>query len=68
MTPNQQQYLAIVSGLAGQAALDLDPEELRRRALRWELSHSGRSGRTARQFIDQLTGELGLQQSLKPGQ
>lgn len=63
MTPNQQQYLAIVSGLAEQAGLDLDPEDLRRRALRWELSHSGRSGRTARQFIDQLTGELGLKKS-----
>lgn len=63
MTPNQQQYLAIVSGLAEQAGLQLDPEDLRRRALRWELSHSGRSGRTARQFIDQLTGELGLKQN-----
>ena len=63
MTPNQQQYLAIVSGLAEQAGLNVEPEELRRRALRWELSHSGRSGRTARQFIDQLTGELGLKQS-----
>ncbi len=63
MTPNQQQYLAIVSGLAEQAGLELDPEDLRRRALRWELSHSGRSGRTARQFIDQLTGELGLKQA-----
>lgn len=63
MTPNQQQYLAIVSGLAEQAGLDLDPEDLKRRALRWELSHSGRSGRTARQFIDQLSGELGLKKS-----
>ena len=61
MTPNEQQYLAIVSGLAEKAGLDLDPAELRRRAIRWELSHSGRSGRTARQFIDQLTGQLGLE-------
>lgn len=63
ITPNQQQYLAIVNGLAEQAGLKIEPEELRRRALRWELSHSGRSGRTARQFIDQLIGELGLKQS-----
>ena len=62
MTPNQQQYLAIVSGLAEQAGLKIEPEELRQRALRWELSHSGRSGRTARQFIDQLIGEIGLKQ------
>jgi predicted AAA+ superfamily ATPase len=60
VSPNQQQYLAIVDGLARQMNLEIDPEELHRRALRWELSHSGRSGRTARQFIDQLAGELRL--------
>lgn len=60
VSPNQQQYLAIVDGLARQMNLEIDPEELHRRSLRWELSHSGRSGRTARQFIDQLAGELRL--------
>ncbi len=61
LSPNQTQYLAIVDGLAAQAGITLEQEDLHRRALRWELSHSGRSGRTARQFINQLVGELGLQ-------
>lgn len=60
LSPNQQQYLAIVDGLAAHAGIALEQEDLHRRALRWELSHSGRSGRTARQFIDGLAGELGL--------
>ncbi|HEX2909795.1 MAG TPA: ATP-binding protein [Chloroflexia bacterium] len=60
LAPNQQQYLAIVDGLARQAGIEMDAEDLHRRALRWELSHSGRSGRTARQFVDQLAGELHL--------
>ncbi len=60
VSPTQQQYLAIVDGLAKQAGIELEPEDLHRRALRWELSHSGRSGRTARQFVDQLAGELRL--------
>ncbi len=61
LAPNQREYLAIVDGLASQAGITLEPAELHRRALRWEMSHSGRSGRTARQFVDQLAGELQLQ-------
>jgi hypothetical protein len=38
----------------------VDPEALRRRALQWAEWHNGRSGRTARQFVDHLEGELGL--------
>lgn len=62
VTPNQRQYLDIVYGLAKQAGIyDLLPEEnLKRRALQWEVSHSGRSGRLARQFVDHLAGELKL--------
>jgi predicted AAA+ superfamily ATPase len=62
VTPNQRQYLEIVKGLAKQAGIDglLTEEELKRRALQWEMSHSGRSGRLARQFIDHLNGELRL--------
>jgi predicted AAA+ superfamily ATPase len=35
-------------------------EELRRLALQWTMWHNGRSGRTARQFIDDLSGKLGI--------
>jgi predicted AAA+ superfamily ATPase len=35
------------------------PEErLRERALLWDRWHAGRSGRTARQFVDELEAEL----------
>jgi predicted AAA+ superfamily ATPase len=62
ITPNQRQYLEIVSGLARLAGIadQLSEDELKRRALQWEMSHSGRSGRLARQFIDHLSGELKL--------
>ncbi|MCX6023660.1 MAG: DUF815 domain-containing protein, partial [Chloroflexi bacterium] len=40
--------------------LDLDEDTLRRRGLAWAQQQNGRSGRTARQFIDALEGELRL--------
>ncbi|MDQ3791924.1 MAG: ATP-binding protein, partial [Actinomycetota bacterium] len=33
-------------------------EELRERAVLWDRWHAGRSGRTARQFVDELEAEL----------
>lgn len=60
LAPDQDRYLQIVSGLAAQRKLRIEPEELRARALTWAQRHNGRSGRTARQFVDHLTGELRL--------
>lgn len=60
LEPTQDQYVDIVRALAVRRGLTLDAEELRRRALQWATWHNGRSGRSARQFIDHLTGELGL--------
>jgi predicted AAA+ superfamily ATPase len=59
-SPNQAAYLAIVEGLARQRGLTIAPAALRARAIEWAAWHNGRSGRTARQFVDHLTGELGL--------
>lgn len=59
-SPDQALYLKIVEGLAQQQGLDLNKKELQNRALQWERWHNGRSARTARQFIDHLTGELAL--------
>jgi predicted AAA+ superfamily ATPase len=59
-SPDQRRYLAVVEALASQRGLTLDPNVLRRRGLQWAEWHNGRSGRTARQFIDHLQGELGL--------
>ncbi|HZU05647.1 MAG TPA: ATP-binding protein [Chloroflexota bacterium] len=60
LAPDQERYLHIVQTLAAARGLPIGADELRRRALAWAMRHKGRSGRTARQFIDYLTGELGL--------
>ncbi|RZM82559.1 ATP-binding protein [Leptolyngbya iicbica] len=57
---DQKTYLAIVRHLATQAQLQIDDETLQQRALQWATRHNGRSGRTARQFIDFLQAELAI--------
>jgi uncharacterized protein len=54
---DQPTYLAIVRELATQAGLNIDTEHLEWRARQWATRHNGRSGRTARQFIDFLIAE-----------
>lgn len=51
---NQDTYLTIIHHLAHQAGISLPPAELQHQALQWAGQHNGRSGRTARQFIDFL--------------
>lgn len=59
--PNQNEYFDIVSGIAGEyPELKLDEEELHNEARKWEIANGGRSGRTARQFVDYF---LGIKQS-----
>lgn len=58
-TPSQEEYVAIASHLAKRRGLPVASIELRRRAIAWAAWHNGRSGRTARQFIDDLTAEMG---------
>jgi predicted AAA+ superfamily ATPase len=55
---NQDTYLQIVRHLATQAGISLPQEDLDYRALQWATRHNGRSGRTARQFIDFLKADL----------
>jgi hypothetical protein len=59
---NQDTYLEIVYHLAELVGIALDPDELKYQALQWATRHNGRSGRTARQFIDFLRGELAIAQ------
>ncbi len=59
-SPDQRRYLQIVAGLAQQRGIILPEEALNERALHWERQHVGRSGRLARQFIDDLEAELKL--------
>jgi predicted AAA+ superfamily ATPase len=56
--PNQKRYLQIVEGLARERGLEAPEERLREEALLWDRWHAGRSGRTARQFVDEF--EAGL--------
>ena len=55
--PDQERYLRIVEGLTRERGLEVPEEKLRERALLWDRWHSGRSGRTARQFVDEMEAE-----------
>ncbi|MEL6260100.1 MAG: ATP-binding protein [Cyanobacteria bacterium J06626_6] len=56
---DQPTYLKIVRELAAQAGITIEMEHLEWRARQWATRHNGRSGRTARQFIDFLISEQG---------
>jgi predicted AAA+ superfamily ATPase len=58
---DQPTYLRIVEHYAKQAGLGVAEESLRADALRWALDRASRSGRTARQFVDDLAGRRGLE-------
>jgi uncharacterized protein len=55
----QDNYLYIVNSLAERAKIPLERAEISARALQWATRHNGRSGRTAKQFIDSLKAEFG---------
>lgn len=55
---DQKTYLQIIHHLAKQADISLDSQTLEYQALQWATRHNGRSGRSARQFIDFLTADL----------
>ncbi|NEO97159.1 MAG: ATP-binding protein [Symploca sp. SIO2E9] len=57
---NQDTYLEIIRHLAAQAGINLPQSDLEFRALQWATRHNGRSGRTARQFVDFLKAELAV--------
>ncbi len=42
--------------LAKRSGIDMDEDQLRREATRWEMRSGSMSGRTAQQFIDSLLG------------
>jgi uncharacterized protein len=58
--PGKDRYLAIVASLAAQRGMEIAEETLRLRAVQWAMHQGGFSGRTARQFVDHLAGELGM--------
>ena len=57
---NQDTYLTIVRHLAQQENINLNPEDLDYQALQWATRNNGRSGRTARQFINFIKANLAV--------
>lgn len=57
---NQETYLSIVRHYVDRLKIEVDPEIVRAEALKWALDRSSRSGRTAKQFADDLAGRKAL--------
>lgn len=58
LEPTQDEYLDIIDHFLQEEGVHLDREELRVLGHRWNLEHSGRSGRSARQFVTHYLGQL----------
>lgn len=58
-SPNKSEFDKIVLGLAKKNEIKMPEQEILAQANKWELAHSGLSGRTAQQFIDYLLGTQG---------
>lgn len=61
--PSQKEYFHIVIELARRAGVQMEEQQLRAEANKWELSHGGISGRTAQQFVNYLLGQQALEAS-----
>lgn len=55
--PNRKEFAKIVTTLAKRYHISMEEDALLYEANRWEMSHGGLSGRTAKQFIDYIRGE-----------
>jgi hypothetical protein len=52
--PTPKEYINIVKGIATQRGLEIDEKTLEQEAMKWELNQKGMSGRTAKQFVDNM--------------
>jgi predicted AAA+ superfamily ATPase len=64
---DQETYLAIVKRYADKAGVQAPWPQVRDEALRWALHRSSRSGRTARQFVDDWAGREAVGDDPAPG-
>ena len=55
---SQETYLSIVRHLTRRRKVRISAKKLEREALQWALRRGARSGRVARQFVDDLSGRL----------
>jgi predicted AAA+ superfamily ATPase len=61
---DQDEYLTIIRGYAASRKIPLSDEQLCDKALKWARLTARRSGRSARQFIDDLEGRLLLESKI----
>ncbi|MBL4756136.1 MAG: ATP-binding protein [Rhizobiales bacterium] len=57
---NQDEYLDMVAGYVAHFKLEISGEELHRDALEWSTTRGARSGRVAWQYVQDLSGRLGV--------
>lgn len=62
---SQDEYLAMVTGYCAHFGISTDDEKLRHEALEWATTRGARSGRVAWQFIQELSGRLGVRLNAK---
>jgi hypothetical protein len=56
---SQDTYLNIVEAYVKRYKLDISPEDLKKKAIEWQITRGARSGRVAWQFIQDLAGKMG---------
>lgn len=56
-SPDKKEFQKIVLELARRNGIKMEEDALLLEVNKWELSHGGRSGRTAQQFVDYLLGK-----------
>ena len=60
-TPDKWEFLRTVEDIARKSGITMDKAKLHTLALEWVMWHNSRSGRTARQFVNDLKGRLDLE-------
>ena len=56
--PSQKEYFEIAKELCKREGIDISEKEIEEEANKWELSHGGLSGRTARQFANYMAAKM----------
>jgi predicted AAA+ superfamily ATPase len=60
---DKDDYLRIVHNYASLRKLGIEQNRLEREAMQWSLEHGSYSGRTARQFVDDLEGRITIKKN-----
>ena len=60
---DKDNYLRIVHNYASLRKIVIEPNTLEKEAMQWSLEHGSYSGRTARQFVDDLEGSITIKKN-----